>query len=52
MRWIWALYLCQCAPYLLMFLRCTWKMCFKNKNSPPAKTLVVVSLMKSRADKC
>lgn len=43
-RWIWAMYICQCAPYFVMFIRCVWKICFKSKDNPSVNTVIVVSV--------
>ena len=42
-RWIWAGILLVCAPYIFVFFRSMWKVCFKRKKSPTFAALLLVS---------
>ena len=43
LQWIWALVLIQCTPYVLVFLRNLYIVCFKCKKAPTVDAMVFVS---------
>ncbi len=43
-RWTWSMLLIICTPYLFVFLRSFWLVCFKSKKSPDADVFVAVSV--------
>lgn len=42
-RWNWCLWLIIVTPEFFVFLRCFWRILFKIKRSPSARTLIIVS---------
>ncbi|ELT92724.1 hypothetical protein CAPTEDRAFT_22207, partial [Capitella teleta] len=46
-RWIWALHLSMCVPYMLCMVKSIWKVTFKTKTSPDWGTLAWVLVVES-----
>lgn len=44
LQWVWALILIQCSPYVLVFLRNLYIVCFKKKKTPSVDTMIFVSI--------
>ncbi|KAK7111424.1 hypothetical protein V1264_011059 [Littorina saxatilis] len=41
-RWIWALFVVIAAPYLLTFIKCSWRACFKTTRTPTFSAFLTV----------
>ncbi|XP_036368106.1 chitin synthase chs-2-like [Octopus sinensis] len=46
-KWIWALIIIVCAPYLLTTLRCLWRICFKNNKKFTWSVFFIVFFVES-----
>ncbi|XP_013390586.1 uncharacterized protein LOC106158988 isoform X2 [Lingula anatina] len=42
-KWIWALFAVLCLPYLLTFVKCLWKILFKQTEWPTMKVAILVT---------
>lgn len=45
--WAWCILLMICTPYVFIFLRCFWRILFKNKKSPTKKAIVATLVIES-----
>ncbi|KAK3589761.1 hypothetical protein CHS0354_021089 [Potamilus streckersoni] len=46
-RWLWALLMVVCTPYLFTFIKCFWRMCFKKTRNPTVKVLLPVVMVET-----
>lgn len=45
--WAWSILMMICTPYVFIFLRCFWRILFKNKKSPTRKAILATLLIES-----
>ena len=42
-RWIWAMFGLSVTPHIFTFIKCAWRVCFKNSRTPTWKPFLAVS---------